>query len=85
MLERKDDKSFKRHFVVSIFILFISFKRLIISFKRYNKSFKQDICRVDCHSNILVSISVLIIIGKEMSFTGFRSFSINCEELAWVK
>ena len=48
----------------------ISFKRIIISFKRYNNSFKRDIFRFDCHSNFLVSVSVLINTWKGKVLSG---------------
>ena len=42
-----------------------------------NKSFNRDICCFDFRSNLLVSISFLINIGKEMSLPGFRTQAIS--------
>ena len=59
-----------------------------MSLKRYNRSFKQGSCHLneiflfDFLSYLLVSVSTLINIGKEMSLLGSRilpaMFSVQC-------
>ena len=48
-------------------------------FKRKNKSFKQDICRFDCQSNFLVSISILINNWNGNVSFGVRTCLVNSE------
>ena len=48
-----------------------------LSFERYNKSFKRDMCCFDFHSHFLVSISLLIHIGKETSLLDFHRKQIE--------
>ena len=76
MLNKRYIKSIKR----GIFVL-ISFPVFLFQFlfcyileRKHKKSFKRDIIVLNSYLILLVSISFLVNIGKEMSLPGFRKY-----------
>ena len=72
MLNKRCIKSIKRGIFVLISFPVFLFLFCYILERKHKKSFKRDIIVLNSFLILLVSISFLVNIGKEMSLPGFR-------------